>query len=258
MKDPAIILENVGIELGGRPILSGVSAHIEKGMLTAIMGPNGAGKTTLLFAILGLTPYKGTISFGSFAGARRPRIGYVPQKIDLDRGSPITVGDFLLSGLTTHPLWMGSNKPHREECRQAAVRVGVGEIFHSPIGKISGGELQRVLLAQALLGNPEVLLLDEPAAAVDISGEALFCELLQEIHNDLGLTTLLVTHDLSVVTTHAHYVLCINRTLICAGTTEEVMTNENLQKVFSPHMDLFMRDHSHNSPNKTKDHGPAA
>ncbi|MCX6641497.1 MAG: metal ABC transporter ATP-binding protein [bacterium] len=258
MKDPAITLENVTIELGGKPVIENVSAQIEKGMLTAIMGPNGAGKTTLLHAILGLRPYRGKISFGSFAGARRPRIGYVPQKVDLDRGSPITVCDFLISGLTTRPLWLGSRKPNKQECLQAAERVGVGSSFHTPIGKVSGGELQRVLLAQALLGNPEVLLLDEPAAAVDISGEAMFCELLQEVHNDLGLTTLLVTHDLSVVTTHAHYVLCVNRTLICAGTTEEVMTTENLNRVFSPHMNLFMKTHDHQSINHTKDHGPAA
>ena len=241
MEEPAIILRDVSVELGGFPVLENINCQIERGCLTAIMGPNGAGKTTLLHAILGLLPYKGRIQFGSNRSAGRPRIGYVPQKIDLDRGSPITVRDFLLSGASPRPLWSGTNRLIEADCKKALDRVGALSVYHSPIGKISGGESQRVLLAQALLGNPEILLLDEPAAAVDMSGEALFCELLEEVHTDLGLTTLLVTHDLSVVSTHAHHVLCLNRTLICAGLTQEVLSHENLQRVFSPHIDAFMQ-----------------
>ncbi|HDH57482.1 MAG TPA: metal ABC transporter ATP-binding protein [Bacteroidetes bacterium] len=239
MAQAAITLENVSVELGGRLILEDVTCRIEKGCLTGLMGPNGAGKTTLLYAILGLLPYKGRIRFDA-GGGSRPRIGYVPQKIDLDRGAPITVRDFLVSGLSRRPLWSGVNKNADESCKKALDRVGVLGVFKSPLGRISGGELQRVLLAQALLGDPEILILDEPAAAVDISGEALFCDLLEEVHNDLHLTTLLVTHDLSVVATHAHFVLCLNRVLICAGVAREVLTQDNLRRVFSPHVELFI------------------
>lgn len=257
MAEAAIILENVTVELGGRTVLDDVSCRIEKGRLTGIMGPNGAGKTTLFYAILGLVRYRGRIRFGDGATRGRPRMGYVPQRIDLDRGSPITVRDFLVSGLSTRPLWAGINRNAENECREALDRVGALHTFRSSMGRISGGELQRVLLAQALLGNPEMLLLDEPAAAVDISGEALFCELLQEIHTALHLTTLLVTHDLSVVATHAHYVLCLNRSLICAGSAEEVLNQDNLKRVFSPHIAPFIQLSDHKASGKKSDYGPA-
>ncbi|MFH1734207.1 MAG: metal ABC transporter ATP-binding protein [bacterium] len=241
MAEAAIILENVSVDLGGHLVLDSVTCQIDKARLTAIMGPNGAGKTTLLHAILGLIPYRGRIEFGYNKTTERPRIGYVPQKLDLDRGSPITVRDFLVSGLSSRPLWMGINSEIETESKEILNKVGVVEVFLSPIGKISGGELQRVLLAQALLGKPDILLLDEPAAAVDISGEALFCELLDEIHEDLGLTTVLVTHDLSVVATHAHNVLCLHHSLICSGARDDVLTRENLRRVFSPHIDVFLQ-----------------
>lgn len=241
MPEIAITVENLTVELGGHRILDEVTCEIARAHLTAIMGPNGAGKTTFLQAILGLVPYQGRIRFGYSQTAVRPRIGFVPQKIELDRGSPMTVRDFLASGLSRRPLWMGIKRNVTGEITKILNRVGVAGVILSPLGKLSGGELQRVLLAQALLGKPEILLLDEPAAAVDISGEALFCELLDEIHLDLGLTTLLVTHDLSVVATHAHDVLCLHHSLICSGPKDEVLTKSNLQRVFSPHIDSFLR-----------------
>jgi zinc transport system ATP-binding protein len=247
---PAITLQNLSVRIGGRKILDDVTCDLQKGRLTAIMGPNGTGKTTLLHAILGLLPYSGQIRFGASGTTRRPRIGYVPQEVSLDRGSPISVRDFLVAGIAPCPVWVGLNRSALENAKKVLGIVGVENVFDAPLGKISGGELQRVLLAQALLGNPEILLLDEPTAAVDIHGEALFCELLERVHNDLQLTTVLVTHDLSFVAAHAHNVLCLNQGLVCAGPTKEVLTQENLMRVFSPHTELFLRaknqnDHGH-------------
>ncbi len=245
MTEFAVILDDVSVTLGGRVILDNLNASIEKGVLTAVMGPNGAGKTTLLHAILGLLPYKGNIYFGREGNSRRPTIGYVPQRLDLDRGSPITVRDFLCSVLTHKPLWFGVSRRTEQRTLAALERLGMAAIFHSPMGKLSGGETQRVLLAQALLANPAVLLLDEPAAAVDIAGEALFCDILDEVSREAAITTLLVSHDLSVVTTHAKNVLCLNKNIICHGPVAQVMTDDNLKRVFSPHAQVFTHSHTH-------------
>lgn len=245
MNQPAIIIEDVSVGLGGRSVLENLNVTIEKGVLTAIVGPNGAGKTTLLHAILGLVPFRGRVRFFDRKGGGKPRIGFIPQKLNLDRGSPVTVRDFLATGITARPLWSGIIKKTDDSCGAMLDRVGAYSVFRSPIGKISGGELQRVLLAQALLGDPEILLLDEPAAAVDIAGEALFCDILDDVQKDMGITTLLVSHDLSIVTTHARNVLCLNRRLICAGPRTEVLTPDNLKKLFSPHINIFIHNHGH-------------
>jgi zinc transport system ATP-binding protein len=240
---PAITLENLTITLGGRTVLDRLNATVEQGTLTAIMGPNGAGKTTLLHALLGLIPYTGRILFGSIE--KRPRIGYVPQRLDLDRGSPITVRDFLGSVVSQRPVWMGLTREAQASIQAVLDRVGIGAVLRSPLGKLSGGETQRVLLAQALLGKPEILLLDEPAAAIDMAGGALFCDILEEVQTELSITTLLVSHDLSVITTHARNVICLNHGLVCAGPTAAALTPENLQKIFSPHVNIYNHSHTH-------------
>jgi zinc transport system ATP-binding protein len=246
LSSPAITLENLTIVLGGRTVLDRLNATVEQGALTAVMGPNGAGKTTLLHAILGLIPYTGRILFG--IGEKRPRIGYVPQRLDLDRGSPITVRDFLGSVVSQRPVWTGLARGTVADIQAVLGRVGISGVMRSPLGKLSGGETQRVLLAQALLGNPEILLLDEPAAAVDLAGGALFCDILEEVQTELSITTLLVSHDLSVITTHARNVICLNHGLVCSGPTATALTPENLQKIFSPHVNLYNHSHTHPLP----------
>jgi zinc transport system ATP-binding protein len=243
LPQPAITLENLTIALGGRTILDGLNTTVEQGTLTAVMGPNGAGKTTLLHAILGLIPYSGRILFGN--SEKRPRLGYVPQRLDLDRGSPITVRDFLGSVLSRRPVWTGLAKGFEASIQTVLDRVGISGVLRSPLGKLSGGETQRVLLAQALLGNPEILLLDEPAAAVDLAGGELFCDILEEVQTERSITTLLVSHDLSVITTHARNVICLNHGLVCSGPTAAALTPENLQKIFSPHVNIYNHSHTH-------------
>ncbi|RJP74543.1 MAG: metal ABC transporter ATP-binding protein [Candidatus Zixiibacteriota bacterium] len=255
MPEPAVIFENVTVELGGRVILDRLNGAVEAGVLTAVMGPNGAGKTTLLHAVLGLIPYRGRILFGPRRSEKRPRLGYVPQRLDLDRGSPITVRDFLAAVLTNRPLWLGIHR-HTDLSAVAMLKhIGVQDVLQTPLGRLSGGETQRVLLAQALLARPEVLLLDEPAAAVDVAGEALFCDILDEVQSEMGITTLLVSHDLSVVTTHARNAICLNRELICSGPVAQVLTPDNLRRVFSPHIDIFGHHHIPSLPAKDEPDG---
>ena len=247
MSTPAITLENLTVRLGGCAVLDRLNVAVEKGALTAIIGPNGAGKTTLLHAILGMIPYTGRISFG-LGRDKRPRIGYVPQRLDLDRGSPITVRDFLGSVLVRRPLWSGITRSTNREIQAVLDHVGVGAVLRSPLGKLSGGETQRVLLAQALLGKPEILLLDEPASAVDVAGEALFCDVLEMVRTEMDITTLLVSHDLDVITAHARFVICLKHGIVCSGPIANTLTPENLKNLFGPHINLYSHSHSHPSP----------
>ncbi len=246
-----IRFESVGVTVGGLNILDDVTAEIEPGSITAVIGPNGAGKTTLLLAILGQTEYSGSIQFvppaqGATRPPKRPTIGYVPQRLDFDRGIPLTVHDFLASSVQRRPLWFGNRNGMAERVDAVLERVGMQSFSGRKLGALSGGELQRILLAQALLQEPKILLLDEPSSAVDVAGESLFCDLLQSVHQRRNLTTIWVSHDLSVVSSHADRVLCLNKSIACAGTPESTLTAERIQELFGPHSTVYgHHDHAH-------------
>ncbi|MGB9623833.1 MAG: metal ABC transporter ATP-binding protein [Phycisphaerae bacterium] len=241
----ALRLRNVSVTLGGTAILSDISFEPAVGKLNAIIGPNGAGKTTLLRAILGLVPYTGTIERGRTAEGRPVRIGYVPQRLDFDRAIPVSVIDFLCCGLQRRPLWLGHRRKARRIAARVLERVGGAGWEGRMIGKLSGGELQRVLLAMALADEPDVLLLDEPVAGVDVVGEELFCDLLGSLQREGHYTMLLVSHDLSIVTQHAEYTVCLNRTIHCQGATVKTLTAENLRALYSQDVALYGHAHAH-------------
>jgi zinc transport system ATP-binding protein len=235
----AIRYENVTVKRDKLTVLERVTASVPHGSVTAIIGPNGAGKTTLLLATLRLIRYSGTIALARRSGPGAPRIGYVPQRIDFDRGAPITVLDFLTMGVQRRPVWFGVSPSIRERCRESLRRVGAAELIHRPLGKLSGGELQRVQLALALDGEPEIVLLDEPVSGVDIVGERLFCDMLEQLQCESRFTMVMVSHDLSVVSRHATHVICLNQRVQCAGPTPEVLSAENLAAIYGPHMGLY-------------------
>lgn len=243
--DCALRVSDVSVILGEREILSHVTFTPAPGRLNAIIGPNGAGKTTLLRAILGLVPYTGTIAIGRRADGRRRRLGYVPQKLDFDRGIPLSVLDFLCCGLQRRPLWLGHPRRARRIAADMLTRVGANGWEMRPLGRLSGGEMQRVLLAAALTRQPDILLLDEPVAGVDVSGEELFCDLLGSLQNEGSYTMLLVSHDLSIVTRHADYTICLNRTVHCEGATVETLTAENLRALYQQDVALHGHAHAH-------------
>ena len=218
-----------------------MSCDIPAGRITALIGPNGAGKTTLLLAIMGLIPYSGRIRFPAYPSAP-PRIGYVPQRLDLDRGLPCTVQDLLALSISHRPLWLGKNEPVRRSIRESLDRVGAGGLEDRFLGKLSGGEMQRVLLAMALEGDPEILLLDEPTAGVDAPGEQMFCDVLSDIQQQRRLTVVLISHDLSVVTNHAEQVICLNKTVRCSGGVS-ALTEENLLKTYGLHIQIYPHSH---------------
>ncbi len=233
----AVVFDNVSVTLGGVRILEGVTAAIPKGSATAIIGPNGAGKTTLLLSLLGQIEYSGVIRLGNSHPAR-PAIGYVPQRLDFDRGMPLTVMDVMAMGEQRKPLWLGTSRRVRDSALRLLAQVKAEHLARRRLGALSGGELQRILLALAIQQRPEVLILDEPSAGVDIGAENVLCELLDALRMEQGFTQVLVTHDLSMVTAHADHVICLNRRVVGEGPTATTLTAEVLAATFGIHMGL--------------------
>jgi len=232
---PAVVFDNVSVTLGGVPILESVSAAVPAGGATAIIGPNGAGKTTLLLAMLGQVAYTGRIVLS--ANGSTARVGYVPQRLDFDRGMPITALDLMLLE-QRRPLWLGRNRARRDAAMAGLAAVGADGLANRRLGALSGGELQRVLLALAIQQNPTVLILDEPSAGVDIAGGNLLCELLESLRAQRDFTQIMVTHDLSLVTAHSTHVICLNRRVTGQGPTQETLRPEVLAETFGIHLGL--------------------
>jgi zinc transport system ATP-binding protein len=236
--DVAVAFDAVTVVLGGVPILDMVTAIVPRGGCTAIVGPNGSGKTTLLLALLGQIPYTGGIYITRKPGGETPRIGYVPQRLVFDRGLPMTVMDFMVMGRQRLPLWFGRRAGHQHQARALLAAVRAEGVASRQVGALSGGEMQRVLLALALQQEPDLLILDEPAAGVDFQGEQILCELLDSLRLQHAFTQLIVSHDLATVTHHSTYVICLNRKVLAAGPPQQVLTSETLTATFGLHMGL--------------------
>jgi zinc transport system ATP-binding protein len=247
---PLIAIRDLEVDLGGTPILRGVTANIARGRITALIGLNGSGKTTLLKAILKEVPSRGEIKFLCGHDHSRPapeHIGYVPQRLNIDARLPLTVRDLLALALQRRPLFFGIRRATASAIHQILNRVDAPlELLDKPVEKISGGELQRVLLGLALFPQPELLLLDEPAQGVDIKGQPQFYELLSKLNRESGVSILLVSHELTVVTHHAHHVLCLKDGRIqCQGPPQEVLSGEMLAQTFGLDKAIFHHHHHH-------------
>ena len=234
-----IEFKQLQVTLGNTEILTGIDAGIPRQSCTAIVGPNGAGKTTMLYALLGQIPYRGQILINGRPGIKHIRVGYVPQRLMFDRGMPITITDLLALGEQRRPLWLGMNRRVRARALELLTAVNAEHLQQRMLGALSGGELQRVLLALALQQNPDLLILDEPASGVDIQGEQVFCEILERLRRKHGFTQLMVSHDLSSVTHHATHVICLNKKVIAEGAPKKVLTHKTLMKLFGLHMGLI-------------------
>ncbi len=240
MTEAILELNEVTVELGGARIIEGITMRVERGSTVAIIGPNGAGKTTLLRAALGLIPVSaGTITlFGTPVdqlGDLRRRVGYVPQRLEYDRYLPLTVREMM------HAY---APAVSRDRMENALREAGVHQMLNRPIGKLSGGQLQRVVIALNLLREPEILFLDEPATGVDIEGESRFYDIIERLREEHHLTVVLVSHDLSVVTRYATQVLCINRRLLCFGPPAEALDAGMIRLVYGHDTTLYThREH---------------
>lgn len=236
--ESAVLFQGVTIALDGVKILDSVTAQVPRGSCTAIIGPNGAGKTTLLLALLGQIAYQGNIQIFSQPNCKRPVIRYVPQKLEFDRGMPMTVADLLALDLQKLPLWFGIRSKIKQKIRESLAQVKAESLYSRRLGTLSGGELQRVLLALALVESPDILVLDEPAANIDIQGELLVCEILEKLRRSLGFTQIMVSHDLPMVISHATHVICLNRRVMGEGCPQKTLRGGILAATFGIHADL--------------------
>ncbi len=215
---PLISAQNISVSLGGVQVLADVSLALTEGEIVTILGPNGSGKSTLLRALLGIVP----LSAGMVARARGLRLGYVPQKLAIDRAMPLTVRRFL-------------SLPQRSTdhaARQALNRVGLAGQEQAQMAQLSGGQMQRVLLARALLADPQILILDEPTQGMDQQGEAGFYRLIEELRLETGAAVLMVSHDLHVVMAASDRVICLNGHICCQGAPAVVSSAPEYRALF--------------------------
>ena len=235
--------ENLAVGFGGPPVLRDVDLSIEAGEIVTIVGPNGSGKSVLLRALLGIiAPERGRVW-------RKPglRVGYVPQRLHIDQALPMPVRRFLsLPG-----------RRSRAERARVLDRVGVGHVADQQMTTLSGGQFQRVLLARALLSEPEILILDEPTQGLDQPGTADFYRLIEAVRGELGCAVLSVSHDLHVVMSASERVICLNGHICCQGTPQVVLNAPEYRALFGPGtggaLALYQHNHDH-----SHDHGGTA
>jgi zinc transport system ATP-binding protein len=231
---PILKVSDVSISFDGEVTLKDISFDLATGESLAIIGPNGAGKTVFLRALLGTVPYAGKIIC-----TKETRVGYVPQKIDADRHLPINFKNLFAAKASV--LGLPSS-----DVAEIVKTVDLNDnILITSVGHLSGGEFQRGLIAFALLGKPNVLILDEPTASIDISGEQATYDLIHRLQDTYGITTIVVSHDLSFVYQYATKVLCLNQSNICFGEPEDALTPKALEALYGPHKYFHYFHHIH-------------
>ena len=226
-------VENVSVKIGSDSILRNVNLHVHCGEMVALIGPNGAGKSTFLKAILGQREFEGVIAF-SEPGQRskKPRIGYVPQSPTFDPSDPVSVADLFSCCMSKRPAFLGLGKSMRQLVLECLERVHGEDLIDKRVGTLSGGELQRILLALALEPLPNILILDEPLSGVDIEGMENLMDMLDEIRKTYDLSILMTTHDFSMLPRYADQVVLIDRGVKIQGTPAEVLNSAEFQQAF--------------------------
>ena len=227
-----LAVKNLCVSIEGKIIVENLSFELGPSETLSILGPNGAGKTVLLKALLGMLAYSGEILWDPSV-----RIGYVPQKIDADRHLPLTYRDLFNSKCRIARVAPG-------QIDEISQSVGLSrEMLATPVGHLSGGYFQRGLIGFALIGKPNVLLLDEPTASLDEPGEEHIYELIHRLQHEYDLSVITVSHDLSFVYRFATRVLCLNRRSICIGTPQESLTPEVLEGLYGPSFSYYHHHH---------------
>lgn len=226
-----LTVSNLSVSFGSQRVLDNVSFSVERDGTLAIIGPNGAGKSVLFRTILGLIPYEGEVKW-----APNIKIGYVPQKLFVPKDLPLTVLEFLKL-----------KEKNILNIEKVLTSVGIKKtnILRNRLGDLSGGETQRVLIANALLGNPQVLLFDEPTSGVDVAGEETIYGLIERLKKEVDLTIIFISHELDIVYKHATDVLCLNKEKICFGKPREVIDKETLSKMYGEEVKVYKHDEHH-------------
>ena len=226
-------VQNLSVQIGEDKILRDVNFHLHCSQIMALIGPNGAGKSTLLKAVLGQQEYDGVIVF-STPGQRgkKPKIGYVPQSPSFDPGDPVSVADLFVCCMSRRPAFWGLRRSMRETILECLDRVHGADLIDKRVGTLSGGELQRVLLALALEPLPNILILDEPLSGVDVEGQTGLMDMLDELRRSYDLSILMTTHDFSTLPRYADQVALIDHRIVCMGTPSEVLESEDFRQTF--------------------------
>jgi zinc transport system ATP-binding protein len=217
-----IDVQNLSVSFGGDSVINDISFTVEEGDIAMILGPNGSGKSTLLRALLALTAHTGTVRIdGQKVSQVLSSIGYVPQRFDFDRTFPITVHEFL-------------SLVSRDEAKidKSLKEVDMRGYKNHLLGKLSGGELQRVLIARAIVDVPRILILDEPTSGIDAEGIKQFFAILEHMNTRHGVTILMVSHEINIVYDIATKVICLNKDLVCLGSPKEVLTTDALTELY--------------------------
>ena len=228
-------LIDFGVKIGDNVIFENVNLHIHCGEITVIIGRNGAGKSTLLKAILGEIPHKGALNYLDEKGINtgNPRIGYVPQSLAFDSGSPTSVLDLFTACLSKRPSWFKSSTQNRKRAVDALSQVKAEHLLERRLGALSGGELQRVLVALALEPVPDLLLLDEPVSGIDQNGLEIFYEMVSQLRKEHDLSIIIISHDFDFVARYADRVVLLEKTILACGTPQEVFSNKLTGEVFN-------------------------
>ena len=226
-------IQGLSVKIGNDVILNDINLHAHCGEMIAIIGPNGAGKSTLIKSILGQQEHAGTISF-SVPGQRnrKAKIGYVPQSPAFDPGDPLTVADLFVCCMSKRPAFLGISKKMRAKISESLQRVDAETLIDKRVGTLSGGELQRVLLALALEPLPNILILDEPLSGVDVEGMGVLMDMLDDIRKTYDLSILMITHDFSMLEKYADQVVLLHQEVVLQGTPSEVLKSEEFLQVF--------------------------
>jgi zinc transport system ATP-binding protein len=231
-------VENLSVKFENHTALTGISFELNKGDTLAILGPNGAGKSVLFRAILGLIPYSGKVEW-----SLKLKINYVPQKFHIEKDIPLSVWEFMkfkssshdeiISALKAVGLADGHDEYHMEE-----------HFLKQRLGWLSGGQLQRVLIAWSILDNPDVLLFDEPTTGIDIGGEETIYHLLRKLNTERKMSMLLISHDLNIVYKYADSVICLNKQMFCYGIPSQALDPLALHKLYGDEMNFYKHEHT--------------
>lgn len=219
-------ISNISVKRGSKQILKNVNIHIHCGKLTVIIGKNGAGKSTLLKAILGEIPHEGSITFKNKNNEEKKiKIGYVPQKLDLEN-SPITVYDMVASFSSNKPTFLFKSKKLYEKIKEHLKDFGADNLIDRKVNRLSGGELQRVMLGMAMMSKPDLLILDEPISGIDKNGKEQFYKKIYDLKKSNDMAIILVSHDFEYVKKYADDVILLNQVIEKEGTPDDVFKSK--------------------------------
>ena len=245
---PFVELDGVGFSYGEVRVLDGIDLTVEPGDFLGIIGPNGSGKTTLLRVMLGLLePTEGSVRlFGQSPATFREwrRLGYVPQRATLDPSLPVTVGEVVATGLVASlGLFQRIGSAERARVKEALARVGMEAHARTRIGALSTGQQQRVLIARALVSDPDLIILDEPTGGVDPEAQTSFYAMLHHLNREREVTLILVSHDIGVVAKEVTKLACLNRRLIFHGRPGDFLSDAALTALYGPAVRIVSHDH---------------